>query len=98
VNDAIVYKEALRSVFAINREIVNTAIGRDVSSALGETQVPVLSSHIAQRVAFAESLANGQTVFETKTDAKAVAEIRALGAEILALFELDRSEPFRRPA
>jgi chromosome partitioning protein len=98
VNDAIVYKEALRSVFAINREIVNTAIGRDVSSALGETQVPVLSSHIAQRVAFAESLANGQTVFETKTDAKAVAEIRALGAEILALFVLDRSEPFRRPA
>jgi chromosome partitioning protein len=98
VNDAIVYKEALKSVFAINREIVNTAIGRDVSAALGETQVPVLSSHIAQRVAFAESLANGRTVFETKTDAKAVAEIQALGAEILALFELDRSEPFRRPA
>ncbi len=98
VNDAVVYKETLRSVFAINREIVKTAIGRDVSAALAGSQVPVLSSHIAQRVAFAESLANGQTVFETKTDAKAIAEIEALGTELLALFDIDSSEPFRRPA
>jgi chromosome partitioning protein len=96
VSDAIVFKETLRSVFAINREIVNTAIGRDVAAALSESQVPVLATHIAQRVSFAESLANGQTVFETKTDAKAVAEIEALGAELLGLFGRSRLEPFRR--
>ncbi len=96
VNDAIVFKETLKSVFAINREIVNTAIGRDVATALSESQVPVLSSHVSQRVAFAESLANGQTVFETKTDVKAIAEIEVLGAELLDLFHLSRSEPFRR--
>jgi chromosome partitioning protein len=97
VNDAVVYKEALKSVFAINREIVNTAIGRDVSSALAESQVPVLASHISQRVAFAESLAHGQTVFETKADTKAVAEIEGLGAELLSLFDHHIFEPFRRP-
>ena len=98
VNDAIVYKEALKSVFAINREIVHTAIGRDVSAALAESQVPVLSSHIVQRVAFAESLAHGQTVFETKVDAKAVAEIEALGAELLGLFSPHRSERVEGPS
>ena len=34
VEEATVHNGALRSVFAINRKIVNTAIGRDVEEAL----------------------------------------------------------------
>jgi chromosome partitioning protein len=93
VNDALVYKETIKSVFAINREIVNSAIGREVSEALAQSNIPVLRSHVSQRVAFAESMAQGQTVFETNTDAKAIAEIGALAAELLALAGLTHSEP-----
>ncbi len=88
INDALVYKETITSVFAINREIVNTAIGRDVSDVLAQSEIPVLSSHVSQRVSFAESIAQGQTVFETKTDTKAIAEIKALTAEIVGLLGL----------
>jgi chromosome partitioning protein len=85
IADARVYKEGILSVFALNREIVNTVIGREVSDALRESGMPLLTSHISQRVSFAESIARGQTVFETKTDPKAIAEIEALGAEVLNL-------------
>ncbi len=85
IKDSSVYKENIKSAFAINREIVNTAIGRDVSEALAQTDVPVLRSHISQRVAFAESVTRGETVLETKTDAKAIAEISAFTDEVLEL-------------
>ena len=46
------------------REIVNTAIWRDVSDALSAYPMPVLEGAISQRVIFAESAAQGRTVFE----------------------------------
>jgi chromosome partitioning protein len=98
IADALVYKEEIKSVFAINREIVNTAIGRDVSDVLSKSDIPVLTSHVSQRVAFAESIAQGQTVFETKTDRKAASEIEALGAELLDLLGLRISASVRRSA
>ena len=98
INDARVYKDQIISVFAINREIVNTAIGREVSEALGASEIPVLASHVSQRVSFAESIAQGQTVFETKGDPKAIAEIEAFGTEILSRLNRKRSEPVRRQA
>ena len=96
IADSLVYKENIQSAFAINREIVNTAIGRDVSDALSKSEIPVLTSHVSQRVAFAESIAHGQTVFETKTDRKAASEIEALGAELLDLLGLRISASVRR--
>lgn len=98
INDARVYKIEIQSVFAINREIVNTAIGREVSEALGASDIPVLSSHVSQRVSFAESMAQGQTVFETKSDPKAIGEIEAFGMELLSRLDQNRSEPKRRQA
>src|SRR5205085_7155550 len=62
LNEAHVYKETQKSAFVINRKIVNTAIGRDVAEALAEYQIPVLSAAVSQRVAFAESAAQGSTV------------------------------------
>lgn len=98
IKDAQVYKENIESVFAINREIVNTAIGREVSEALATSELPVLSAHVSQRVSFAESIAQGQTVFETKNDAKAIAEIQAFGTAILEYLTANGSERVRRLA
>jgi chromosome partitioning protein len=85
IKEASVYKENLKSIFTINRKIVNTAIGRDVVSALGELELPVFKSHISQRVIFAEAAASGMTVFDIEPEGKAAQEIVSLVDEILTL-------------
>ncbi|WP_332060713.1 ParA family partition ATPase [Bartonella sp. CB74] len=85
VDEARVYKENLKSVFVINRKIVNTAIGRDVSEALAVYPVHVLSASIAQRVIFAEAAAQGKAVYEIDQQGPAAAEIEAVAAEIKEL-------------
>ena len=75
VREAQVYKPELKCCLMVNRKITNTAIGRDVREALEELDVAVLQSDIAQRVAFAESAASGQTVVPHRRK-KAAKEIR----------------------
>ena len=83
IKEASVFKENLKSVFAINRRIVNTAIGRDVVDALSGYNVAVLNSAVSQRVAFAESAATGGTVLDAGLNTAAAKEIIALTDEIL---------------
>lgn len=84
IEEASVFKENLKSVFVINRKIVNTAIGRDVVEALSEYKIPVAKSGVCQRVAFAESAAKGQTVMELNNKSSASKEIKALVKELLS--------------
>ena len=67
----------------INRQIVNTAIGRDVRDALATYDIPVLKTVVCQRVAFAESAATGRTVLESGPHSRASQEILSLAREIL---------------
>jgi len=83
VNEVKTINEHLKTVLVINRKIVNTAIGRDVVSALADYNFPILTTAICQRVAYAESIALGQTVLNTNSDMKASEEIQALTNEIL---------------
>jgi chromosome partitioning protein len=83
VREAGIYKENLKTVFAINRKIVNTAIGRDVAEALAQFEIAVLDAAICQRVAFAESASGGLTVLETEPNGTAAQEVRALATEVL---------------
>lgn len=83
--EASVFKEKLKSVFVINRKIVNTAIGRDVVEALEQYPIPVLKTAVSQRVAFAESAATGRTVLETERLGAAAKEVTALVQELMKL-------------
>lgn len=85
IAEASVFKEKLKSVFVINRKIVNTAIGRDVVEALAGYDLPVLKASICQRIAFAESAATGSTVLETEPNGAAAKEVMALVDELLKL-------------
>ena len=85
LREATTFKEELKSAFVINRKIVNTAIGRDVSEALSQYAVPVLPAAISQRVAFAESAGEGLTVLELETKGAAAAEIREFANEVRKL-------------
>jgi chromosome partitioning protein len=82
-----VVKDDLIALFAVNRRIVGTAIGRDVEKALAEYPIGVLKAAICQRVAFAESAAAGKTVLETEPVGPAAAEVRGLVAEIVGIAE-----------
>ena len=83
ITEASVFKENLKSAFVINRKITNTAIGRDVLTALADFNLPILRSQVCQRIAFAESAATGQTVLEIEPKGRAAKEIITLAKEIL---------------
>jgi chromosome partitioning protein len=85
VSEARVYKPDVRAAFVVSRKIVNTAIGRDVTAALSEYPFPVLNACISQRVSFAESAAQGLTVFDSTPGNSAEAEIKSLAAEVKEL-------------
>lgn len=82
VKDAQAILPKLKSAITINRKVVNTAIGRDVAEALTDYGIPVFKTHIAQRIAMAESLAVGATALETEPHGQAAAEVHALVNEI----------------
>ncbi len=82
MNEASVYKPSLQKAFVINRKIVNTAIGRDVTQALADYPIPVLQTAICQRVAFAESAAQGLTVCELDPEMLAAQEMNQLAQEV----------------
>ncbi|HBR1863907.1 TPA: AAA family ATPase [Klebsiella pneumoniae] len=83
VAEASVFKENLKAVFAVNRKIANTAIGRDVGEALESYHLPVLTTSITQRVVFAEAAAQGRAVFEVDDSSPAAREIEELKNELL---------------
>jgi chromosome partitioning protein len=83
IAEARVYKENLKSVFAVNRKIANTAIGRDVGDALAAYSVPVLKAFITQRVVFAEAVAQGKSVFEIDQEGLAAKEVQAVLDELM---------------
>lgn len=86
LNEVTIIKPDLKAAFAINRKIVNTAIGRDVTEALAAYNLPVLHAAICQRIAFAESAQRGLAVLETDPQGQAAQEINALCAEIREQF------------
>ena len=82
LGDVASYKEKIKSAFVINRKIVNTAIGRDVTEALSAYNLPVFAAQVCQRVSFAESASSGQTVLEMDPGSIASQEILALVQEL----------------
>lgn len=85
LREASTFKENIKSLFVINRKIVNTAIGRDVVDALASYPLPVLKASMGQRVAFAECAAQGVTVLHTDPSGPASQEIISLAKELLEL-------------
>ncbi len=85
MNEAAVFRPSTQMAFLVNRKIVNTAIGRDVAEALSEYPLPLLKSAVCQRVAFAESAAQGLTVFDLDPEMLASQEVDLLATEVREL-------------
>lgn len=85
LHEATIFKPGLQKAFVINRKIVNTAIGRDVTEALSSYPIPVLEAAVCQRVVFAESATKGLTVYEIDPDMLAAKEMSDLAQEVEGL-------------
>jgi chromosome partitioning protein len=84
VKEAQQFKPDIKAAFVVNRRIGNSAIGKEIDSALADYALPVLKTAIAQRVVFSESSA-GYTVMELSPSSAAANEIKALAKETLKL-------------
>jgi len=82
VREAQELKPGIKCGFVVSRKIGNTVIGRDIRNMAASTGIPILNSEIEQRVAFAESLTMGQTIFEWAAGGAAAQEIKELTKEI----------------
>lgn len=74
----------LKCGFVISRKIGNTVIGREIRTMASVIGIPILTTEIAQRVAYAESLTMGRTIFEWAPGSPAAVEIERLTKEILS--------------
>lgn len=83
---------ALKSRMLITRRLANTTLGREAREAAGAFGIPVLETEIGQRVALAESLVAGLTVFDYAPGSPAVDEFQRLRKEVLAALA---AEPVR---
>ena len=76
------FKEAQRSAFVVSRKIARTTLGRDISDALAEFEIPILRAGTMQRVIYAETLTAGTTVIEHQPHGRAAEEICAILSEL----------------
>jgi chromosome partitioning protein len=83
VREAQAFKETLKCGFVISRKIGNTVIGREIRTMAAEIGMPILTAEVEQRVAYAESLTMGKTIFEWSPTGVAAKEIKTLADEII---------------
>jgi chromosome partitioning protein len=89
VREAQAFKESLKCGFVVSRKIGNTVIGRDIRTMAAEAGIPILEAEIEQRVAFAESMTMGKSIFEWSPSSAATREIERLTQEIVNHAEKD---------
>ena len=80
VEEARIYRPDLRAYFVVSRKIPGTVLGREMRQL--ELPLPVLDTEITQRVAFAESMLQAQTIQEYAPGSAAAREISNLIKEL----------------
>ena len=80
VEEARIYRPDLQARIVISRKIPGTVLGREMR--LLELPLPVLETEITQRVAFAESMLQAQSIQEYAPNSAAAREIAELIKEL----------------
>jgi chromosome partitioning protein len=78
-------KPSLKCGFVVSRRIGGTVLGRDARKMAADGGIPMLDTEIEQRIAYAEALTMGKTIFEWARISPAVNEIAALTQELLGI-------------
>lgn len=92
--EAKIIKETQKSVFVVTRKISNTVLGRDINEMAHKYETPIMPHAVYQRVAFAEALTMGKTIFEWAPRSAAARDIDSISTDIMEYYEQeDISEP-----
>ncbi|UES60103.1 AAA family ATPase (plasmid) [Roseibium aggregatum] len=75
-------ENSFHAAFVLNQKRPNTVVARDAAGALSQFSYPTIAQAITQRVAFAETIAQGTTVVENDPAGTACQEMRNLIREI----------------
>lgn len=67
INESQALLNRPKAAFVISRKIVNTSIGNEVTEALAHYELPVFKACTTQRVAYATTASEGQTVLTEQT-------------------------------
>ena len=73
-----------KAFFCISRKIASTSLSKEIAEALEGYDLPVMKSYTSQRIIYAKSAAEGQTVFDTSNN-EAIQEITNIVTEIEAI-------------
>lgn len=76
-------KPTLKCGFVVSRKIGSTVLGRDTRLMAGDAGIPIFDTEIEQRIAYAEALTMGKTIFEWSGGGPAVIDIQNLTHELL---------------
>jgi chromosome partitioning protein len=82
VQQAQEVKPTLKAALLINRKQANTVLGRDIRQMASQYDFPIMETEVISRVAFAEALTLGKTIFEVAGDGPAGQNIKNLCQEI----------------
>ena len=87
LNEWQAFKETQKSAFVVSRVIGNTVLGRDIREMAAEHGMNIFDNTITQRVAFAEALTMGQSIFEWAGGGDAAREFEKFMKEVVAYDE-----------
>jgi len=98
--DAIKARRALAdgspaAAFVVSRAIKNTRLGREVTEALADYELPVFEASTIQRQIYARSAIDGLSVLDSEPDGPAAAEIRAIVQELREVVERGQESEWR---
>lgn len=83
VNNGRALKETLEAVFLVSRKHGNTVIGREAKAYAADAGIPMLKAEVQNRVAFAEALTAGRTIFEWAARSEAAKDIDSVVKELM---------------
>lgn len=83
VNNGRALKESLEAVFLVSRKHGNTVIGREAKAYAADAGIPMLKAEVQNRVAFAEALTAGRTIYEWAAKSEAAKDIDNFVKELM---------------
>src|ERR1700728_3134346 len=83
LKEAQEFKPNLKCGFVVSRKIGATVLGRDTRIMAADAGIPMFDTDIEQRIAYAEALTMGKTIFEWSGGGPGVIEIQNLTHELL---------------
>ena len=87
VRQAQELKHTLKCGFVVSRKIGNTVIGRDIKKLINDSDIYIFNSDIENRVANAESITMGKSIFEWQPSGKAARQFKQLVKEVVSYVE-----------